>query len=485
MLRGIGWSVGQNLSSQLVSTLVFVVLTRLLDARDFGLVAYASVFISFVQMFVEQGIPDAIVQGKDLEDEDFDAAFWCNLALSLVLAALVFIAAPFAGAHLHEPRLAAILPWLGLALPLSGLASVQGALLRRQMHYRPLAIRTIFGTVGGGIAGVAMACLGFGVWSLVGQMLANSIIAVIVTWSVTEWRPRWRLSWYRLRRLRGFAMHVTASAFLDYFNRRADDFLIGFYLGPVVLGYYSVAYKVLLTLTRLLTSPLNSVALAAFSRLQADRDAFRQVFFRCARGAAYSAFPVFLGVLAVAPEFVNVCFGRQWSASIPVLRILCLIGLLHSVAFLHGTALRALGRANWQMWFTLGGALTNVAGFLFAVRYGISAVAAAYVLSGYAWLAVDLALLRSALGISIAPYLRRLALPAAASVAMAVAVLLTRHLYVERVSDGWSLVIGSSIGAVAFTVIVCLADRSIPELAISLWHRLCRPSTQAAQPAIS
>ena len=482
MLRGIGWSTCQNLLGQLVSLLIFIVLTRLLDPGDFGLVAYASVFIAFVQMFVEQGIPDAIVQGKDLKTEHFDAAFWFNLAVSAALAVLVFLGAPFAARFLDEPRLADILPWLGLGLPLFGLVSIQQALMRREMLYKPLAIRTILSTIGGGLTGVVMAVLKFGVWSLVGQTLANAVVGVAVMWLVTDWRPRWRFSWLRLSELRGFAMHVTASAFLDYFNRRSDDFLIGFYLGPVALGYYSVAYKILLTLTRLLTSPLNSVALSAFSQLQSNREAFSEAFFRCTRGAAFCAFPAFLGVIIVAPEFVSVCFGRQWTQSVAVLRILCLIGLLHSVALLHGTALRALGRADWQMWFTLGGALTNVVGFFFAVRYGVTSVAAAYVISGYVWLAVDLTMLRKALGLSIALYLGRMTLPAMASVVMAMVVFLLRFAYPEGISDGWRLVIGSGIGAIIYAAIVSLADRRIPQNALSILSRFHRPSTQTAIP---
>jgi PST family polysaccharide transporter len=479
MLHGIGWSTCQNLTSQAVSLVIFVVLTRLLAAGDFGLVAYASVFIAFVQMFVEQGIPDAVVQGKDLDEEDFDAAFWFNLGLSVVLAALVFFAAPLAAKYLHEPRLAVILPWLGLVLPLYGLVTIQQAILRRRMHYRPLAIRTILGTVGGGVAGIVMAFLHCGVWSLVGQVLANGFVGVVVLWSVAEWRPRWRLSWSRLRRMRGFATHVTISAFLDYFNRRGDDFLIGYCLGPVALGYYSVAYKILLTLTRLLTSPLNSVALPTFSQLQGDRDAFVETFFRFTRGAAFFSFSAFLGVAAVAPEFVSLCFGSQWGPSVPVLRILCLIGLLHSVALLHGTAIRALGKAHWQMWFTLGGAVTNVVGFLIAVRYGISAVAAAYVLSGYLWLAVDLLLLRKALGISVVAYFQRLSLPAGASVVMAAMVFLSRSIFVGQLPLLGSLVLSASIGVVVFAAIVSIGDRRIPQFVRATIARTFRPTTPA------
>jgi PST family polysaccharide transporter len=118
------------------------------------------------------------------------------------------------------------------------------------------------------------------------------------------------------------------------------------------------------------------------------------------------ALPAFLGLAAVAPDLIRVGFGTVWLPSVPVLRILCFVGVLHSVVFLHGTLIRAAGRPDWQMLFTLGGAVTNLIGFYFVVRHGMIYVALWYVVSAYLWLGVDLMLVKRILGHSTLEYLR-------------------------------------------------------------------------------
>jgi PST family polysaccharide transporter len=291
-------------------------------------------------------------------------------------------------------------------LPLSALGGIHQALLKRRLEYRTLGMQNFAATVVGTATGLVLAWRGGGIWCLVGQQLASAGCLTVVAWRATRWIPGFQLGLAELRELGSFSVHITGGALLDFVNRRADDFLIGVFLGTTALGYYSLAYKLLLTFTRLISSPFNSVAFSAFSRLQNEPQERRIMFHRLAQTVAALAFPAFLGLAAVAPDLVRVGFGAAWLPSVPVLQILCFIGVLHCVVFLHGTLIRAAGRPDWQMLFTLGGALTNLVGFCFVVRYGMIYVALWYVLSAYLWLGVDLMLVKRILGHSTVAYLR-------------------------------------------------------------------------------
>jgi PST family polysaccharide transporter len=269
-------------------------------------------------------------------------------------------------------------------------------------------------------------------------------------WCSEPWRPGFDFSLTDLKDLSSFSIHVTSSAFLDFFNRRSDDFLIGCFLGPVVLGYYSLAYRLLLTFTRLINSPFNMVAFSAFSRLQGDGPELRRFFDHLTRLTATIAFPVFLGLAAIAPEFLAAAFGQRWLIAAPVLRILCMIGVLHCIAFLHGTLVRAVGHANWQMWFTLGGALTNVIGFYFFVRYGVLYVAGWYVTSAYLWLAVDLAMVRRVLGHSTLAYLGRFGGALLKGLGVVAAVILARALFPASAPALWRFAAEAIAGSAVF-----------------------------------
>ena len=426
--RGIGWSSVQQIANNGMAFVTYGLLARLLPPKDFGLLAFASVFTAFLQLFVEQGIADAVVQRAETRPGHFSAAFWFNLTVSSVLAGALCLGAGLISSMVHQPGLTGILRGLAPLLVFSALGGIHASVLKRRLEFKLLAIQNLVCTMVSGIVAIICAFSGCGVWSLVIQQLTYSALGAIMLWCSEPWRPGFSFAFEDLKDLSSFSIHVTSSAFLDFFNRRSDDFLIGCFLGPVILGYYSLAYKLLLTFTRLINSPFNMVAFSAFSRLQGDAAEMRRFFDHLTRLTGAIAFPVFLGLAAIAPEFIAAAFGQRWEIAVPVLRILCMIGMLHCVAFLHGTLVRAVGHADWQMWFTLGGALTNIIGFYCFVHWGVNYVAGWYVTSAYLWLTVDLAMVRSVLRHSTLAYLSRFTGAVLNGLAVVAAVFLARFL---------------------------------------------------------
>jgi O-antigen/teichoic acid export membrane protein len=435
--RGIGWSSVQQIANNGMAFVTYGLLARLLPPKDFGLLAFASVFTAFLQLFVEQGIADAVVQRAETRPGHFTAAFWFNLSVSTLLAGGLCLSAGLISSLVHTPGLAPILRGLAPLLIFSALGGIHASILKRRLEFKLLAVQNLVCTMAGGIAAIVFAFCGYGVWALVVQQLTYSVLCAIMLWCSEPWRPGFKFAFADLKDLSSFALHITSSAFLDFFNRRSDDFLIGCFLGPVVLGYYSLAYRLLLTFTRLINSPFNNVAFSAFSRLQEDGAELRRFFDHLTRLTGTIAFPVFLGLAAIAPEFLTALFGQRWIIAAPVFRILCMVGMLHSIAFVHGALLRAVGRANWQMWFTLAGALTNVIGFYCFVRMGVLYVAGWYVVSDYLWLAVDLGMVRSVLGHSTLSYLGRFSVPVFKGLAVAAAVFAARAAFPAGTPGSW------------------------------------------------
>jgi PST family polysaccharide transporter len=463
--QAIWWSTGQQLATNVVTFGGYVVLARLLPPKDFGLFAFASVFTVLLQTFTDQGIPDAVVQRAEIEKAHLDTAFWFNMVLSLGLAGVLWLGAPFAASLVHEPGLCGVLRWLVWVLPLSAMGGIHQALLKRRLEYRTLGIQGFVATTAGTAVGVLMAWHGSGIWCLVGQQLATVVCLTLVAWLATRWVPGFELRLAELRELGRFSVHITAGALLDFVNRRADDFLIGVFLGTTALGYYSLAYRLLLTFTRLVSSPFNSVAFSAFSRLQNDPEERLRMFRRLAQLVAALAFPAFLGLAAVSPDLIRAGFGAMWMPSVPVLQILCFIGVLHSVVFLHGTLIRAAGRPDWQMLFTLGGALTNLVGFYFVVRYGMIYVALWYVFSAYLWLGIDLMLVKRILGHSTLKYLHSFLPLLATGIASATLVLLVQAL-LPRDLTVWSrltleIAVGSLVVAILYAPALFYSGRSL------------------------
>ena len=207
-----------------------------------------------MQIFLDQGFSVAIIQRKEVDAEHLDTAFWTTLAISILLTFLSMACAGQAADFFKQPQLIPIIRCLSISFAFSGLSSVQQAILERRLAFKSLAIRSLIAVIIGGIVGIVMAFLNFGVWSLVAQQLTNSLVQVLVLWRVSDWRPRLQFSAKHAKELFAFGVNISAFNIINFFNRRADDLLIGYFLGPVALGYYSVAYRLLLVMIEVLIS---------------------------------------------------------------------------------------------------------------------------------------------------------------------------------------------------------------------------------------
>jgi PST family polysaccharide transporter len=421
-----------NWGNQLAAFLVFVVLSRLLPPDAFGLVALAAVFVGLTQVIANQGLVDALVQRKHLDPEHLDTAFWMSMAFAIALTAVAMAGAQPIAAAFHEPRLAPVLMGLALSIPISGLTLVQRALLSRAFAFRSLTLRTLASIVVGSIVGIGAAAAGFGVWSLVAQNLANQLAGAVVLWRVEAWRPRLRFSRSHFNDLFGYGINVVAFRVLNYFNRRADDLLIGAFLGPTALGFYSVAYRMLVLLIEVTSNLIDAVAFPVFSRLQDDADRLRRVYYKSSTFAALVAFPGFLAILVLAPQIVEVVFGPKWSESVPVMQVLTLFGIVQALIYLNSTMVKALGKPSWRVIIVGITAVFNVAAFFVAVQHGIVAVALALVIVGYVLAPVSFWAVNRLLPISTRTYIRHIAQPLAASLVMTAVMFGLRHALEDR-----------------------------------------------------
>ncbi|XQQ05453.1 MAG: lipopolysaccharide biosynthesis protein [Leptolyngbya sp. IPPAS B-1204] len=426
-IQGVLWSALQNWGSQVGSLLVFFLLARLLTPEAFGLVAMANIFLAFMQIFLQQGFAQSLIQRQDLEPEHIDTAFWTNLAIGACLTAFGLTAAGWVAAQFQQPQLTPILQVLSLLFLITACGNVQQALLERAFNFRATATRALAATLVGGAAGIGLALAGFGVWSLVGQQVIQELTGVLVLWHASDWRPRFRVSLSHFWQLFHFGMPILGFNFLNFLNSRADDLLIGYFLGAVPLGYYSIAYRILGVMQQLLVQTSQQIALPTFSRLQSDLEQFRQAFYTATQLTSLIAFPIFLGVLVLAPELVVMLFGEQWTPSIPVLQVLSLAGIFQSISFFKSSVFMAMGKPSWSLWLSLLTVVLNLIGFSIAVRWGIVAVAAAFVIRGYVVFPIGQWAVSRLIHIPVLVYVKQFTVPLLSAITMAGFLFLLRN----------------------------------------------------------
>ncbi|MDF5711677.1 MAG: MOP flippase family protein [Nostoc sp. S4] len=460
-LEGVFWSAIQNWGRQAIAFVVFAILARLLGPETFGLVASASIFLAFIGIFLDQGFSVAIIQRKELETEHLDTAFWTNVGIGLLMTIVSIAGAGLVANFFSQPQLTPVIRWLSLSFVIITLSSTQEAIFQRNLDFKPLAIRELIAVCVGGVVGVVMAFMGFGIWSLVSQQLTNGLVQILVLWSASNWRPRFKFSPKHFKELFTFGINVLGTQILNFVNRRSDDLLISYFLGPVALGYYSVAYRLLIIITQLLTGVTNQVAMPAFSRLQQEPEKLKSAFYKVTQLTSLISFPAFLGMAALAPELVRVLFGEQWLPSIPVMQVLAFIGIVHSVSYFNGTVLTAMGKPFWKLRLNFMHSIANVIGFSIAVHWGIVAVAAIYVIRSYLLTPIDLWFIRKLIGIKLIGYLRQYVIPLAGVLGMVFVIFTAKELLKNLINVQTLLPVCILLGGITYVVLIILLAPNI------------------------
>jgi teichuronic acid exporter len=342
VVRSVGWVAVGRWGNRALSLLVFALLGRLLSPSQFGLAALATVFITLFTLLSEQGFSSALVQKATVTREDCDTAFWVSMATAGTLMVLTLALAPVVGHVFGQPRLAGVLRGLSPSLVLSALCGTQEALLERDFAFRALTMRTLFGSVIGGVVGVTIAALGGGVWSLVAQILVTSAVQVVVLWTITPWRPGFAVSLGSLRALRVVGLSVLGIEMFAFLNLQSDRLLIGAFLGPAALGYYFVGIRIIAITVEVQTSVIEQVSLTTLSKLRDVPDRLRGAFYRLTGFSAAASILTFSLLAVLAPQIVPLVFGSHWHRSVLIMQILCLMGALNSVITFDRNALIAV-----------------------------------------------------------------------------------------------------------------------------------------------
>ena len=421
-LTGINWSVLSQVGRQALSFIIGVVLARLLSPREFGLLAMVTVISGFALSFMELGFGAALVQRQDAREEHLSSVFWVNVISGLVMTLLFAAAAPLVARFYGEPLLLPLTLLLATNFVIYAFSIVQRVLMVKALDFRALAVVEVGSVAVAGAVGVAMAVAGLGVWSLAANYLLATVVATALFWGLGRWRPERAFEWGAVKDLLGFSGHYLGTKTLSYWTRNADNLLIGRFIGSSALGLYSKAYAVLMLPLLNVSRTVERVMFPSLSTIQDDRPRVKRVFLRMARAVALVTFPVFTGMAVVAEPFVLGVFGAQWAGMIPLVRVLCVLGVAQSVIRLDGNLYLSQGRADLQFRVNLFVQGVIIAGIVAGLRWGVMGVAVGLTVASLATAYLRLHFAGRLVGLSFWELLRALGGTFWSAVAMALLV---------------------------------------------------------------
>ncbi|TWT89732.1 Teichuronic acid biosynthesis protein TuaB [Pseudobythopirellula maris] len=403
------WSALSKYGAQGVQFIVSIVLARLLAPEYFGLLGMATVVTGFLRTFRNLGFTSAIVQRKEVTQELLSTLFWVNMALCVVVGVVMMAIAPLAGSMYGEPLVTWIIIALTPTLLFTGLMTIPAAMLQREMAFRDLAVREIGGVIVSGATGVVLALAGWGVWALVAASLAGAFAQTVLICWLEPFRPGLVWDSQGLKESLSFGLNITGFRIFNYFARNADNLIIGLFLGPAALGFYALAYRLMLLPRDSVSAVVTRVLFPKLSRSQGDDEQLADKYLRACGAIACLTFPLMTALAILADPFVRVVLGEKWLPAAPLLMILAPIGMLHSIQTTVGQLYLAKGRSGLMFVWGVISSMIFVASFLIGIPWGVKGVACSYAVANllllYPCLHIPFGLVRS---LSVGRFMRSL-----------------------------------------------------------------------------
>ncbi len=377
-MRGGLWTLGSQGMIVAIQFSAIPILTRLLDPTDFGLVAMVTVFMGFSTMFVDAGLSMSTVQREEITHQQVSNLFWLAAGLGLVVSLMIVAAAPAIAWFYSEPRLIPISLALATTPLLAGLTIQHQALLRRTMKLRQLSLIHVLGTLFSYLLAVTIAWIYRSYWALVVLTISVAALRTLGTWIACRWWPSLPKRGAGIRSMVGFGANLTGFSFVNYFARSGDNMLIGWWWGAEPLGFYERAYKLMMAPLQQVNSPLSGVMIPALSRLAGQPEKYRDAYFQAIAILQIVSCPIMAFVAVMAPQIVDVVFGRGYEEAGPILRWLAIAGSVQTVGQSLGWLYISQGRGRDMMvWGIIASSLV-ILSFLIGLPWGPVGVARAY-----------------------------------------------------------------------------------------------------------
>ena len=364
-----------NVFSQFLSIVLNLVLARLLDPEDFGLMALVITYLGFIGLFTKVGFGSAIIQKTNPTDVQISTLYWINTLFGVVTLIVIIIGTPFVARFYDAPRLNDIIWIAALSVVINPIYMIHYKLLEKDLKFGILSKANIIASVCGAIAACMAAFAGWGVMALIVQAIIGNLVRLAVVLRSNHWRPALVFNFMEVKEMFAFSLKFKLSQSLLNVDRNIDYLILGKFFNSVVLGYYSFAYNVMYTPVKRISYIFNDVLFPTLSSLQDDQQKVVRGYFKSVELVAIISFPL-MTVLALHTEVIlNFLFGSKWDGAVPIVKILCFAGAVQSISQLGSVVFNSLGRPIVDFYFGLIRSILTILAIVFGAQYGVEVVA--------------------------------------------------------------------------------------------------------------
>ena len=333
--------MAEKFGSMLLTMAVRFVILRLLTREILGFMSIPSAVVTVLLVIVDGGFSQSLVRHRNPGPYDYKSVFLFNLLVATALYLLLVGTMPFVARWYDMPEVARITPVFFLLLPLNALCTVQNAIFTRQFRFELLSKVTFFSSLVGGLAAIALALAGWGIWSLVAERVLAAAVRAALLWWLSEWRPRGACGIAPIREMAPFGYSLMATDLISNFYGKIPQFFLGKLYSPATLGSFDQAVKLKDMPATTGMQAIQNVTFSALAKIRDDAPKFAESYRQVVMVVAYVMFPLMLGMSAVAHDMFAVLLGREWMPTVPYFEVVCLSGIFYTVGLVASNVLKA------------------------------------------------------------------------------------------------------------------------------------------------
>lgn len=346
MKKALAWKLLERFGVLGIQFVLQIVLARLLSPEYYGTLTLMVIFTQLANIFIQNGFNTALVQNRDVTEEDYSSVFWVTTGVAVVLYGVLFAAAPAIAAFYETPDLVQPFRVLCLMLFPGAVNSIQLAKVSREMNFKKVFRSNVVAIIVSGVLGIVLALLGAGLWALVAQTLINTVTACAVMCFTVQWRPRFVCNITRVKILFSYGWKLLTSSLLDTIYQNIQSLVIGKKYTESMLGYYSRGQQFPQFIISAINSAVQSVLLPAMSSDQDDKVKVKALMRNSVMISSYIIFPMMAGLAGVAKPLVRLLLTDVWLPCVPFLQINCITFAFYPVHTSNLQAINAMGRSD-------------------------------------------------------------------------------------------------------------------------------------------
>lgn len=384
--KGLFWGGFSNGMQQLLNLFFGIIIARILNASDYGMIGMLAIFSAVAVTLQESGFTAALANKRNVTHEDYNAVFWFCTFTGLTLYVILFFSAPLIADFYNKPELVPLARFVFLGFLISSTATAHNAALFRNLMVKQKALSQVPALAISGIVGILMAYNNMSYWGIATQSIVYIAVVNLCFWYYSPWRPTWKIDFRPLKGLFGFSSKILLTNVFTQTNNNLLSTLLGRYYSTNEVGYYTQSSKWNYMGYSFINGMISSVAQPVLAEIADDPQRQLNVFRKMLRFTSFIAFPAMLGLTLITRELIIITITDKWLPCVPILQILCIWGAFVPISNLYSNLIISKGKSNLYMWNTIVVGILLLAAMILSHPYGIITMLILFVSINIGWL---------------------------------------------------------------------------------------------------